>query len=195
VRERYAVEREVSQGGMATVYVAQDLRHSRPVAIKVMHPELASALGVERFLREIQIAAHLQHPHILPLLESGEADGLLYYVMPFVDGESLRARLKREGQLGINDVITLAGEVASALAYAHERGVVHRDVKPENILLSGGHAVVSDFGIAGAVGVSGGQKLTATGLAIATPAYMSPEQASGQAVDGRTDVYSLGCVV
>lgn len=181
---------------MATVFRAQDERHGRPVAVKVLHPELGEALGAERFLREVQITARLAHPHILPLLDSGEADGLLYYVMPFVEGESLRERLDREGELSIAEATRLAREVADALAYAHSYGVVHRDIKPENILLVGGHAVVSDFGIARAIGDDTDARLTGTGLAIGTPVYMSPEQSQGAgSLDGRTDIYSLGCTL
>ncbi|HYL56448.1 MAG TPA: serine/threonine-protein kinase [Gemmatimonadales bacterium] len=195
--DRYAVERELGRGGMATVFLADDRKHSRPVAIKVLHAELAAALGAERFLREIEIAARLQHPHILPLYDSGSAGGFLYYVMPYVEGESLRDRLTREKQLSLEDTLRVATEVASALAYAHSRGVVHRDIKPENIMLSGGSAVVADFGIARAVTAAGeGQHLTQTGTIIGTPAYMSPEQATGSTeVDGRSDEYSLACVV
>jgi serine/threonine-protein kinase len=192
---RYRVGHEIGRGGMATVYRAHDLKHDRPVAIKVLKPELAAALGTERFLREITLTARLDHPHILPLLDSGEADGLLYYVMPFVDGESLRARLDREKQLPLDDALRIARQVADALSHAHRQGIVHRDIKPENILLSGGHARVADFGIARAVTAAGGVSLTDTGLAIGTPTYMSPEQGSGEEVDARTDVYSLGCVV
>src|SRR3989442_3943399 len=182
---------------MATVFLAEDVKHRRPVAIKVLHPELAATLGSDRFLREIEIAARLQHPHILPLYDSGRADGFLYYVMPYVEGESLRDRLERERQLGLEDALKIAAEVAGALAYAHSHGVVHRDVKPENILLSGGSAVVADFGIARALSAAGGaEHLTQTGTVIGTPAYMSPEQATGSAeIDGRTDQYSLACVV
>src|SRR6059036_176045 len=194
---RYAVERELGRGGMATVFLAEDLKHHRPVAIKVLHAELAAALGAERFLREIEIAARLQHPHILPLYDSGSAAGLLYYVMPFVEGESLRDRLTREKQLPLEDALRIATEVAGALAYAHSHGIVHRDIKPENIMLSAGSAVVADFGIARAVTAAGaGEHLTQTGTIIGTPAYMSPEQATGRAdVDGRSDEYSLACVV
>ncbi len=192
----YAIDRELGSGGMATVYLAQDLKHGRQVAIKVLRPDLATALGPDRFVREIEIAANLTHPHILPLFDSGTADGFVYYVMPFVDGESLRDRLRREGRLSIEEAIRFAEQVASALTYAHDRGVVHRDIKPENILLAGGQATVVDFGIARAVTAAGGERLTVTGLAIGTPAYMSPEQAFGAGeVDGRTDTYALGCVV
>jgi serine/threonine-protein kinase len=195
--DRYAVEREVGRGGMATVFLAQDVKHHRSVAIKVLHAELAAALGSERFLREIEIAARLQHPHILPLYDSGAAAGFLYYVMPYVEGESLRDRLTRERQLPQDDALRIATEVAGALAYAHSHGVVHRDIKPENIMLSGGTAVVADFGIARAVSAAGeGQHLTQTGTVIGTPAYMSPEQAAGDSeIDGRSDQYSLACVV
>ena len=196
VAGRYTIERELGRGGMATVYLAQDLKHRRAVAIKVLAPELAAALGRERFLREIETAAGLSHPHILPLHDSGEADGFLYYVMPYVAGESLRERLNRERQLPIENAVTIVGEVANALSYAHSRDVVHRDVKPENILLSDGQAIVADFGIAGAIDAAGGGKLTRTGIVLGTPAYMSPEQGAGErALDGRSDVYSLGCLL
>ncbi len=194
--DRYRIEREVGQGGMATVYLTHDLKHDRKVAIKVLRPELAAALGPERFLREIQTTANLRHPHILPLYDSGDADGALFYVMPLVEGESLRDRLNRERQLPIEDALRIAREVADALSYAHSRGIVHRDIKPENILLESGHAVVADFGIARAVSAAGGESLTRTGMAIGTPQYMSPEQASGEKdVDGRSDLYALGCVL
>ena len=193
---RYAIQHELGRGGMATVFLAQDLRIERRVAIKVLDPELTALIGPDRFLREIEIAARLQHPHILTLLDSGEANGLLYYVMPYVAGESLRARLDRERQLPVEDGLRLAREVASALDYAHGQGVVHRDVKPENIMLVAGHAVVVDFGIAHAVGAAGGSRLTTTGTVLGTPAYMSPEQVMGsRELDGRSDVYSLACVL
>ena len=181
----YALERELGRGGMATVYLARDLRHRRAVAVKVLHPELSAVLGPERFLKEIELTANLQHPHILPLFDSGSADGLLYYVMPFVEGESLRARLERERQLPVEDAVRLAREVADALDYAHARGVVHRDVKPENILLQNGHALVADFGIALAVEQAGGARMTQTGLSLGTPQYMAPEQATGETDGGR----------
>ncbi|MEO8479352.1 MAG: protein kinase [Gemmatimonadota bacterium] len=193
--DRYTIERELGQGGMATVYLAHDLKHDRQVAIKVLHPDLGAALGGERFLSEIRTTARLQHPHILPLLDSGEADGLLYYVMPLVTGETLRARLERDRQLPIEEAIRTAREVADALGYAHGLGVIHRDIKPENILLQGGHALVADFGIALAVQSAGGQRMTQTGLSLGTPQYMSPEQAMGEKqIDARSDVYALGAV-
>jgi serine/threonine-protein kinase len=193
---RYTVQRPLGSGGMATVYLATDIRHSRQVAIKVLRPELGAMMGPVRFLREIKLAATLSHPHILPLLDSGEADGLLFYVMPFVAGESLGDRLRREIQLPVDDALAIACEVAEALAYAHGRGVVHRDIKPGNILLAGGHALVADFGIARALDDVGGERLTLSGLAMGTPHYMSPEQASGHGpVDPRSDIYSLGCVL
>ena len=193
--DRYRVDRELGQGGMATVYLAEDVRHRRRVALKVLHPELSAVLGPERFLKEIELTASLQHPHILPLFDSGSAGGQLYYVMPFVEGETLRARLEREQQLPVADALAIAREVADALQYAHERGVVHRDIKPENILLQGGHALVADFGIALAVQQAGGQRMTQTGLSLGTPQYMAPEQAMGdKTVDARADIYALGAV-
>jgi dipeptidyl aminopeptidase/acylaminoacyl peptidase len=193
--DRYRIERELGAGGMATVYLAHDLKHDREVAIKVVHQELAAALGAERFLAEIKTTARLQHPHILPLLDSGEAGGQLYYVMPLVAGESLRDRLNREKQLPIEDAVRIAREVADALGYAHGHGIVHRDIKPENILLQGSHAAVADFGIALAVQSAGGTRLTQTGLSLGTPNYMSPEQAMGdKTIDARSDIYALGAV-
>jgi serine/threonine protein kinase len=193
--DRYRIERELGQGGMATVYLAEDLKHQRRVAIKVLRPELAAALGAERFLREITTTANLRHPHILPLYDSGDADGSLFYVMPYVEGESLRDRLDREKQLPLDDALQIAGEVADALSYAHSSGVIHRDIKPENILLDNGHAIVADFGIAQAVSESGGERLTQTGIVLGTPLYMSPEQSNGDPVDARSDLYALGCLV
>jgi len=193
--DRYPIERPLGRGGMATVYLARDLKHYRSVAVKVLHPELAAGLGAERFLREIRIEAGLQHPHILPLHDSGQVAGFLYYVMPFVSGESLRQRLAREGRLSVEDTVRIASNVADALAYAHAHGVVHRDIKPENILLSNGHALVADFGIAKALEAAGDSKLTETGWGMGTPAYMSPEQIVGDPADGRSDIYGLGCVV
>jgi len=193
--DRYHIERELGAGGMATVYLAEDLKHHRKVAIKVLHAELSAILGPERFLKEIELTANLQHPHILPLFDSGSAGGLLYYVMPYVDGETLRTRLEREGQLPIIDALRIATEAADALQYAHDRGVVHRDIKPENILLQNGHALVADFGIALAVEQAGGVRMTQTGLSLGTPHYMAPEQAMGDRHIGpRADIYALGAV-
>ena len=194
--DRYAIDSAVGRGGMATVFLAVDLKHQRSVAIKVLHPELATSLGVERFLREIGIAAGLNHPHILALYDSGQAEDLLYYVMPYIEGETLRGRLQREGQLSIADTIRITSEIAEALGYAHSRGVVHRDIKPENIMFSAGRALVADFGIARALTAATLEPLTAAGAIVGTPAYMSPEQATGSGqLDGRSDIYSLGCVV
>jgi len=194
--DRYRIEREIGAGGMATVYLAQDLKHDRDVAIKVLHPDLGAALGGERFLTEIKTTAKLQHPHILPLLDSGDADGLLFYVMPLVDGETLRTRLERERQLPVDDAVRITSEVAGALDYAHRHGVIHRDIKPENILLHDGRAVVADFGIALAVSAASGPRMTQTGLSLGTPQYMSPEQAMGErTIDARADVYALGAVL
>ena len=192
---RYRLEEPLGTGGMAIVYRAHDLKHDRAVALKVLHPELAQAIGNERFVREIRLTARLDHPHILPVLDSGEAGGFLYYVMPYVTGETLRDRLMRERQLPLDDALRITGEVADALSYAHSHGIVHRDIKPENILLAGGHARVADFGIARAFTAAGGDGLTETGLVVGTPTYMSPEQAGGEReLDGRSDVYALGCV-
>ena len=193
--DRYPLERELGAGGMATVYLAEDVRHHRKVAVKVLHPELSAVIGAERFLKEIELTAGLQHPHILPLFDSGSAAGQLYYVMPYVEGETLRARLERERQLPVRDAVRIATEVADALAYAHAHGVIHRDVKPENVLLQGGHALVADFGIALAVQQAGAHRITQTGLSLGTPQYMAPEQAAGdRSVDARADVYALGAV-
>ncbi len=192
---RYEIEREVGRGGMATVYLARDVRHGRPVAVKVLHPELGLSLGPERFLREIQIAARLQHPHIVPLYDSGQAGDLLYYVMPFVEGESLRQRLQREGRLPLEEALKVTRSVASALDYAHRQQVVHRDIKPENVMLHDGEAMVTDFGIAKAVSAAA-DTLTRTGTAVGTPQYMSPEQAGGEGdIDGRSDIYSLATML
>src|SRR5215208_1150838 len=193
--ERYDIKREIGAGGMATVYLAQDLRHDRPVALKLLNPELGAVLGVERFLSEIRVTANLQHPNLLPLFDSGAADGLLYYVMPFVDGESLRSRLDREKQLPVDEAVRMTVAIANALDYAHSHGVIHRDLKPENILLQAGQPVIADFGIALAVSNAGGNRITQTGLSLGTPQYMSPEQATGdRVIDGRSDIYSLAAV-
>ncbi len=194
--DRYRLERELGAGGMATVYLAHDLRHGRPVAVKVLRPELAAIIGADRFLKEIETTANLQHPHILPLFDSGAADSFLFYVMPYVKGESLRDRLTRDKQLPVDDAVRLTIEVASALDYAHRHGVIHRDIKPENILLHDGRALVADFGIALAVTSAGGQRLTETGMSLGTPHYMSPEQAMGdREITPKSDVYALGCVL
>jgi eukaryotic-like serine/threonine-protein kinase len=194
--DRYRVDREIGRGGMAHVFLAHDLKLDRPVALKVLRPDLAAVLGGDRFLREITLAAKLEHPHILGIYDSGEADGILYYVMPFVEGESLRDRLTREKQLPVDEALQISREVADALSYAHARGVIHRDIKPENILLRAGHAVVADFGIARAVDAAGGARLTETGVTLGTPTYMSPEQVAGsEDLDGRSDLYALGCVL
>ena len=191
---RYALERELGQGGMALVFLARDLRHERQVALKVLRPEVSAEIGAERFLREIKLAAGLTHPHILTVYDSGEADGLLFYVMPNMEGRSLRERLERERQLPLEDALRITRQVAAALDYAHRHHVVHRDIKPENILLHEGAAMVADFGIGKALSANG--SITQTGMALGTPAYMSPEQASGESdIDGRSDLYSLGCVL
>ena len=195
IGERYQLVRELGRGGMAVVFLATDVRQDRLVALKVLRPEIAAALGTERFIREIRIAAHLQHPHILALHDSGEMNGVLYYTMPYVEGESLRHRLERERQLPVADTIRITSQVADALTYAHQRNV-HRDIKPGNILLVGSQAVVADFGLARALAEAGGEELTQSGIAVGTPSYMSPEQASGDShVDGRADTYALACVV
>jgi len=195
--DRFEVEREIGRGGMATVFLAHDRRHDRPVAVKVMRPDIAAGIGSDRFLREIRTAARLQHPHIVPLHDSGEADGFLYYVMPYLRGESLRERLEREPQLPLEDTLQITRDVADALDHAHGNNIVHRDIKPENIFLSGGHALVMDFGIARAVSApAAGDTITFAGIAVGTPAYMSPEQGAAEPrIDGRADVYALGCVV
>jgi hypothetical protein len=194
--DRYTIERELGAGGMATVYLAEDLRHHRQVAIKVLRPELAAVLGAERFVQEIRTTAQLQHPHILPLFDSGEADGFLFYVMPYVEGETLRDKLSRETQLGIDDAVRIAREVADALDYAHRHGVIHRDIKPENILLHDGRPMVADFGIALALSAAAGGRMTETGMSLGTPHYMSPEQATADKdITGRSDIYSLASVL
>ncbi len=191
---RYEIEKEIGQGGMATVYLADDLRHARKVAVKVLRPDLAAVLGAERFLREIKIAANLTHPHILPLHDSGEADGFLYYVMPYIKGDTLRERIDKEGELPISEAVRIIREVVDALAFAHAQGVVHRDIKPDNIMLSGRHAMVMDFGIAKAVSeATGRNQLTTAGVALGTPTYMAPEQATADPhVDHRADIYAVG---
>jgi len=195
IGDRYTIERELGRGGMATVFLARDVKHDREVAIKVLHPELSASIGADRFEREIRLAAKLQHPHILGLYDSGAADGLLYYVMPFVRGEALRDRLDREKMLPVDEALRITLEVCSALNYAHEQGIVHRDIKPENILLSGEHSLVADFGIARAANDASGQKLTQTGMAVGTPVYMAPEQSTGDQVGPTADIYSLGCML
>ena len=193
---RYAVERQLGEGGMATVYLAQDLKHNRPVALKVLKPEISAVVGSDRFLSEIETTANLQHPHILPLFDSGEAASFLFYVMPYVEEESLRDRIDREKQLPVDEAVRIATAVANALDYAHRHKVIHRDIKPANILLQDGEPVVADFGIALAVGAAGGNRLTETGLSLGTPFYMSPEQATGDQVVGpASDTYALACVL
>ena len=187
--DRYAIQEKLGEGGMATVYLAEDLKHHRKVAVKVLRPELSAILGAERFLKEIEVTANLQHPNILPLYDSGEADTFLYYVMPYIEGDTLRDKLDREKQLGVDEAVKIGEAVASALQYAHEHDIVHRDIKPENILLQSGQALVADFGIALAVRQAGGTRLTETGLSLGTPHYMSPEQAAGdREVDARSDI-------
>ena len=193
---RYRIESELGEGGMATVYLADDIKHERKVALKVLKPELAAVVGAERFLAEIKTTANLTHPHILPLHDSGEADSFLYYVMPYIEGETLRERIDRDKQLPVDEALGIATAVANALHTAHEHGVVHRDIKPGNILLQGGEPVVADFGIALAVGAASGTRLTETGLSVGTPYYMSPEQATGdQTVGPASDTFALACVL
>src|SRR6266850_4644350 len=194
--DRYAIERELGSGGMATVFLARELKHDREVALKVLRPEIAAQLGAERFLKEIKITARLDHPHILTLIDSGESDGFLWYVQPYIRGESLRARLLREKQLGVDDAINIAPQSAGALEHAHHHVVIHRDIKPENILLHEGEAMVADFGIALALSEAADPRLTETGFSLGSPQYMSPEQATGERhLDGRSDVYALGAVL
>src|SRR5438105_4607304 len=193
---RYRIERHLGEGGMATVYLSEDLKHDRKVALKLLKPELAAVLGAERFVQEIKTTAALQHPHILPLFDSGTADGFLFYVMPWIEGETLRDKLTRETQLRVDDAVRIAREVADALDYAHRHGVIHRDIKPENILLHDGRPIVADFGIALAVSAAAGGRMTESGLSLGTPHYMSPEQATAQKeIDARSDIYSLGSVL
>jgi serine/threonine-protein kinase len=190
----YDIEGEIGRGGMATVYRARDLRHSRPVAVKVMNPEIAAAMGTARFLSEITTAAGLSHPNIVPLHDSGEHNGIVYYVMPHIEGETLRERMNREGRIPVGEASKLMSRIAAALDFAHRRGVVHRDIKPENIMLCEGEPLILDFGIAKAITAAGGSAMTQTGVALGTPAYLSPEQASGDTnIDGRSDQYSLAC--
>ena len=194
--DRYRVLREIGRGGMATVYLADDPKHRRQVAIKVLDPALSAALGHDRFLREIELTASLTHPHILALYDSGVADGLAYYVMPYVEGQTLRARMSDQGRLPLAEALRIVNGVADALAFAHRKGIVHRDIKPENVLLQAGHALVADFGIAQVASFAGDVGLTRTGMIVGTPSYMSPEQTVGDAgVDGRSDIYSLGCLL
>lgn len=194
--DRYDVARELGAGGMATVYLATDLRHEREVAIKVLHNDVAGTVGHDRFIREIKLAAGLSHPHILPLFDSGESEGIIFFVMPVMRGQTLRERMLEQGSLPIDEVIRIADEVADALAYAHRQGIVHRDIKPENILLHEGHAIIADFGIGKALAAARDTgTLTQVGMMIGTPAYMSPEQAAGEDLDGRSDLFALGCVM
>ena len=193
---RYKIESHLGEGGMANVYLAQDVKHDRKVAVKVLRPELAAVLGAERFVQEIKTTANLQHPHILPLFDSGEADGFLYYVMPFIDGETLRDKLNRETQLGIDEAVGITTAIADALDYAHRNNVIHRDIKPENILLHDGRPMVADFGIALALSAAAGGRMTETGMSLGTPHYMSPEQATAEKdITHRSDIYSLGTVL
>jgi tRNA A-37 threonylcarbamoyl transferase component Bud32 len=195
VEGRYEIQEALGRGGMSMVFKARDIKHDRTVAVKVLLPELAASVGAQRFLREIEIAAGLVHPHILPLYDSGDAEGLLYHVTPCITGETLRDRLKREKYLPVEETVRITAEVADALDFAHAQGVIHRDIKPENVLLTSRHALITDFGIARAITLGGGERLTETGMAVGTPAYMSPEQARGEAdLDGRSDIYSLACV-
>jgi len=194
--DRYQILSRLGEGGMATVYLAEDLKHDRKVAVKVLRPELAAVLGADRFVQEIKTTANLQHPHILPLFDSGEADSFLYYVMPYIEGETLRGKLDRETQLGIDEAVKIAAELADALDYAHRQGVIHRDIKPENILLHDGRPMLADFGIALAVSAAAGGRMTETGLSLGTPHYMSPEQATAEKdISARSDIYSLGSVL
>jgi serine/threonine protein kinase len=195
LRDRYTIDHELGHGGMAVVYLARDLKHDRPVALKVLRPGMAASLGPERFLREIRLTARLEHPHILPLLDSGNAAGQLWYTMPYVRGETLRERMIREVQLPVDEAVHITREIALALDYAHRQGIVHRDIKPENILLCEGQALAADFGVAKALGEAAAERLTETGLIVGTAAYMSPEQAAAGLVDARTDIYALGCVL
>src|SRR4051812_5715079 len=193
---RYSIERLFGEGGMPTVYWARDVKHNRRVALKVLKPDLGAIVGAERFLSEIEVTANLQHPNLLPLFDSGAADGVLFYVMPYVEGETLRHRIDRETQLPVDEAIRIATMVGGALEYAHRKGVIHRDLKPENILLHEGQPMVADFGIALALSNAGGNRVTQTGLSLGTPQYMSPEQATGdRTIDGRTDIYSLGAML